>query len=53
MLGYVYLIFSFILTISSFYMIQHRHTTLMRASGMVLAYIAAAIALKAYYLLVG
>lgn len=53
MMAYFYAFLSFVLTLLSFYLLMHRHTTLVRATGMILAYLAAAIALKAYYLLAG
>ena len=53
MWGYFYFVLASLMTFISFYMLQHRHTTFIRASGIVLAYIAAAIAVKAYYLLTG
>jgi hypothetical protein len=49
----VYLIISINMAIASFIMIQHRNKMIIRAIGLILAYVAAAIALKVFFMLNG
>ncbi len=48
---YIYVIISFSMAIASFIMIQHRNKMIIRAIGLILAYIAAGIALKVFFML--
>jgi hypothetical protein len=48
---YLYLIISVNMAVASFIMIQHRNKMIIRAIGLILAYIAAGIALKVFYML--
>ncbi|MCK5454312.1 MAG: hypothetical protein KAJ16_08120 [Calditrichia bacterium] len=50
-MAYIYLIISLNMAIASFIMIQHRNKMVIRAVGLILAYIAAGLALKVYYML--
>lgn len=49
--AYIYLIISINMAIASFIMIQHRNKMVIRAIGLILAYIAAGLALKVFYML--
>jgi len=51
LLAYLYLIISVNMAIASFIMIQHRNKMVIRAIGLILAYIAAGLALKVFYML--
>ncbi len=48
---YLYLIISINMAIASFIMIQHHNKMIIRAMGLILAYIAAGIALKVFFML--
>jgi hypothetical protein len=50
-MAYLYLIISVNMAVASFIMIQHRNKMVIRAIGLILAYIAAGIALKVFYML--
>jgi hypothetical protein len=50
-MAYLYLIISVNMAVASFIMIQHRNKMIVRAIGLILAYIAAGIALKVFYML--
>jgi hypothetical protein len=50
-MAYLYLVISINMAIASFIMLQHRNKMIIRAIGLILAYIAAGIALKVFYML--
>jgi hypothetical protein len=49
-MAYVYLVISVNMAIASFIMIRHENKMVMRAVGLILAYIAAGLALKVFYM---
>ncbi len=51
MLVYLYFIIAGAMAVASIIMIQHKNKTLVRAIGLVLAYIAAGIALKVFFII--
>ncbi|MFQ5583489.1 MAG: hypothetical protein ACE5GL_03535 [Calditrichia bacterium] len=52
-LVYVYFVIAINMSIASFIMIQHRNRNIVRVLGLILAYVAAAVALKVYYMVSG
>lgn len=50
-MAYIYLIISINMAIASFIMIQHKNKMVIRAVGLIMAYVAAGLALKVFYML--
>jgi len=53
LLVYVYFIIALNMSVASFIMIQHKNRNLVRVFGLILAYVAAAVGLKLYYMISG
>lgn len=50
-LAYIYFIISVNMAVASFLMLQHKNRNIVRILGLMLAYLAAIIALKVYYMI--
>ncbi len=50
-LKYVLFILALLLTVASFYLYHHKHKSIVRGLGILLAYVAGAIALKLFFMI--